>query len=278
MIHLRVLGSIGLRNSDGRDVRTVLAQPKRLALLAMLVTASHGQCRRDQLLGYFWPDHDHNRAHAALRQALRFLRRELGGGVISNVGNQGVWIDEGAVACDARDFERACDEQRPEDALDRYRGDLLPGLFVADVSPEFENWLHAERVRLHQRALKAAMGLVAHYRGCGQTSVAVQWARRAMDLAPEDERVLRTFLELLSDAGDCGGAIRAYETFAAALMRDLGIPPSALTQRLAATIRAEVARRSPGSGSASGKAGSSADHRPGFSESFGRIAEYSPRS
>ena len=222
-------------------MRAVLAQPKRLALLAMLAMSPHGQCRRDQLLGYFWPERDPDHAHATLRQALRFLRRELGNSVIFNVGNQGVWINEGELTCDSREFERACDEQRQEDALDRYQGDLLPGLFVGDASPEFDNWLAAERVRLRQRALTAAMGLVARYRACGRASLAVQWARCATNLAPEDERVLRTFLELLADEGDCAGAVRTYEIFAAALMRELGIPPSALTQRLAATIRSKLA-------------------------------------
>ncbi len=240
MIVFRTLGTIGLRNSEGRDVRTVLAQPKRLALLAMLAMSPHARCHRDQLLGYFWPDHGTDRAHAALRQALRFLRRELGNDVIFNVGNQGVWVDTAVMACDVCEFERACDEQRLEDALDRYRGDLLPGLFVGEASPEFDNWLAAERVRLHQRALTAAIGLVARNRARGEVPLAVQWSRRAMGLAPEDERILRTFLELLADAGDCAGAIRAYENFAAALKRELGIPPSAMTRRLADTIRMSV--------------------------------------
>jgi DNA-binding SARP family transcriptional activator len=144
------------------------------------------------------------------------------------------------MACDACEFERACDEERPGDALDLYVGDLLPGLVVGDASREFANWLEAERVRLRQRALASAMGLVTWNRGRGQTALAVQWSRRAMDIAPEDERILRTFLELLADAGDRDGAIRAYEDFAAALNRDLGIPPSSLTQHLVATIRASA--------------------------------------
>ncbi len=43
-----------------------------------------------------------------------------------------------------------------------------------------------------------------------------------MNLAPEDERVLRMFLETLADAGDYAGAVRTYENFVAALLRELG--------------------------------------------------------
>src|SRR5437762_14367852 len=86
MIHLRTLGSIGLRNSAGVHLRSVLAQPKRLVLLALLSLSQDGMCRRDRLLGLFWPDHGSKRARAALRQAARFLRREVGQHVSGTVG------------------------------------------------------------------------------------------------------------------------------------------------------------------------------------------------
>src|SRR5436190_19789291 len=105
MIHLRTLGSIGLRNSAGSHVRSVLAQPKRLVMLVLLALSEDGACRRVRLLGLFWPDHGTERARAALRQAIRFLRREIGRNVIVNVGLDGLAIDACILACDAREFE-----------------------------------------------------------------------------------------------------------------------------------------------------------------------------
>jgi DNA-binding SARP family transcriptional activator len=197
-------------------------------------------CRRDRLLGLFWPDHGTNRARAALRQAIRFLRREIGRDVIVNVGLDGLAIDAGILACDAREFEYACDGKRWEDALQLYHGDFLADLFVPTASPEFDNWLELERERLRERAIGAATELTAHHRSVGELSMAARWSRRALALAPDDESLLRRHLELLSDAGDTAGAVRAYENFVTNLRRELAVAPSAATQRLAAAIRSRA--------------------------------------
>ncbi len=240
MMQLRTLGNIGLRNCAGTNVRSVLAQPKRLAILALLAVCPDGLCLRDRLLGLFWPDHGTERARAALRQAIRFLRCEVGREAIINFGNECLALDAKIVACDVQEFERACEEQRPEDALQLYQGEFLAGLFVPSASPEFDSWLETERERLRERALGAATRLADHHRRRGEWSLAAQWSRRAVALAPDDECVLRTHLELLSDAGDSAGAIRAYENFANFLHRELAVAPSAPTQRLAAAIRSRA--------------------------------------
>jgi DNA-binding SARP family transcriptional activator len=240
MMRLRTLGSISLRDENGSEIRSVLAQPKRLALLAMVALHHGGTCRRDQLLGLFWPDHDVDHGRAALRQAVRFLRSRIGCDAIVNVGNEVLAVNALEVECDARHFDRASDEHRLEDALLLYQGDLLPGLFVPDASPELDSWLERERHRLRRRALDAASELVERYRARGQLMLAARWSWRALSLAPDDERLLRALLELLCAAGDSAGAIRAYEHFVADLHHDLGMKPSPLTQRLAASIRAET--------------------------------------
>ena len=244
-IRLRTLGSIGFRDAKGRCIRAVLAQPKRLAVLALLALSQDGLCRRDRLLGLFWPDHGTERARGALRQAIRSLRREIGHDAIVSVGMECLAIDAQIVACDAREFALACEEQRWEDALQLYRGDFLADLFVPTASPEFDNWLVFERERLRERALGAATALAARHRHRGELSLAAQWSRRAMALAPDDECLLRTHLELLSDAGDRAGAVRAYENFATFLHRELAVTPSAPTQRLAAAIRSRAVETSP---------------------------------
>ena len=105
MIELRTFGTLDLRGSDGREFRAVLAQPKRLALLAYLAAAAPGAPgastfhRRDTLLALFWPDQDVTRARAALSRAadLREIVLELG--VV-------VALDDHALALRAEDIER----------------------------------------------------------------------------------------------------------------------------------------------------------------------------
>ena len=85
LIELRTFGTLDLRGSDGRELRAVLAQPKRLALLTYLAAAAPGAStfhRRDTLLALFWPDQDVTRARAALSRAVHYLRASLGDGVV----------------------------------------------------------------------------------------------------------------------------------------------------------------------------------------------------
>ena len=66
MIRFYTLGSLDLQASDGRQLKSVLAQPKRVALLAYLAACGKGDShRRDTLLGLFWPDLDESRARPA---------------------------------------------------------------------------------------------------------------------------------------------------------------------------------------------------------------------
>ena len=93
MIELRLLGRLSLTGADGRDVRALLGQPRRLALLAYLAAATPpGFHRRDSLLVLFWPELDQEHARAALRQALHGLRQGLGADVLTSRGDEEVKI------------------------------------------------------------------------------------------------------------------------------------------------------------------------------------------
>src|SRR3989442_11553219 len=79
MVEFLLLGTVNLTSEDGREARSLIGQPRRLALLAYLAAATpRGIQRRDRLLTLFWPELDQGRARAALRQALHVLREELG--------------------------------------------------------------------------------------------------------------------------------------------------------------------------------------------------------
>src|SRR3989475_4150125 len=87
VVEFRMLGAMSLLGADGHDLRAVLAQPKRVALLAYLAVTPRFH-RRDSLVALFWPDLDQEHARAALRQALHGLRRALGEGVLVTRGDE----------------------------------------------------------------------------------------------------------------------------------------------------------------------------------------------
>lgn len=237
MIRLRLLGSLTLERPDGESVRSVLAQPKRFALLAYLA-AIHppAPVRRDTLVGLLWPELDEGHARMNLRQSLYQLRRSLGSGALTGKGDERVGVNPERIWCDVAAFERALEEERPEEALALYGGPLLKGFHLADAKG-FERWLGGERRRLRLGALKAAEQLAARAEGEGDGSAARRWAERTLELAPYDEAVFRRYLELVSRQGDRATAVRAYGTFARRLAEDLELEPSAETAGLVERIR-----------------------------------------
>jgi tetratricopeptide (TPR) repeat protein len=138
---------VDVRDGDGRPVAALLAQPRRLALLAMLAIESmDGACMRERLMAAFWPDHPPAQAAANLRQALAFLRRLLGDEVIVAHGRQALAIDAGRLACDAVDALRTGLPSRTGGA------ELLAGLHLDDVGEAWEAWLGLQRRRLSELA------------------------------------------------------------------------------------------------------------------------------
>jgi serine/threonine-protein kinase len=244
VIELRTLGTLDLRGTDGRELHSLLAQPKRIALLAYLCIAQpHGFHHRDTLLGLFWPSADQDHARASLRKALHILRRALGDDAILSRGDEEVAVDFQRVSCDAAVFEESLRANRLEVSLELYRGDLLTGFFI-DEAPEFERWLHSERTRLRACAAGAAFTMSGRLEASGNFSAAVSSARRSLELADTDERALRKLIELQWRAGDRAGAIQAYETFARHLAAEYETEPSSDTRSLIEEIRS--GRERPG--------------------------------
>jgi len=238
MIELRMLGRLSLTGADGREVRGLLGQPRRLALLAYLAAASpQGFHRRDTLLALFWPELDQEHARAALRQALHVVRDALGGDAVTSRGDEEIGLDFAQVSCDVAAFERALRIGQLEEALDLYRGALLEGFFISDA-PEFERWLETERARLQQAAAGGARALAERYESDNDLTRAVRWTRRSIELAPSDEGLVRRLIALLDRQGDRAGALEAYEAFARRVAAEYDAEPAAETRALVAAVRA----------------------------------------
>ncbi len=238
MIELRMLGRLSLTGADGREVRTLLGQPRRFALLAYLAAATPpGFHRRDSLLALFWPELDQEHARTALRQALRVLRTTLGSGVVVSRGDEDVGLDCEQLWSDVAAFERAVDAGEYLEAMNLYRGPLLDGFFISDA-PDFERWLESARAPLRDAAAQAARALVERCESRGNLTTAAHWARRAVGLAPNDEALVRRLISLLDHHGDRAGALEAYEAFRRRLAEDYAAEPAAETQGLIAAVRA----------------------------------------
>ena len=238
MIEFRLLGPLHLTDAHGRGVQSLLTRPRRLALLAYLAAATPRRLhRRDSLLPLFWPELDQEHARAALRQALHVIREALGPDVIVTRGDEEVGLDLERVSCDVVAFDRAVAAGQSCEALELYHGNLLEGFFIPEAG-DFERWLEAERARLVKAAAQSARELLERSKAEGDVAAAVEWARRAAQLAPHDEELQRRLITLLDRLGDRAGAVESYEEFAKRLSADLETEPAAETKAVITAVRA----------------------------------------
>ena len=253
MIEFRTLGTLELRRRDGPELDSLLAQPKRIALLAYLCLASpHGFHRRDTILALFWPDSDQAHARASLRRALHVLRQSLGEEAFQSRGDEEIAANFDVIWCDGIAFHQRLTANEPLEALELYRGELLPGFYL-DEAPEFNRWLDDERNRLRSSAARAAHLAAEAQEAQGNLGDAVRWARRAVEVAGVDERAVRQLMELLARVGDRAGALQVYDAFVARLKAEFEVEPSSETREVGDRLRSMPRRIKPtGVGSTEG--------------------------
>ncbi len=245
-IEFRTLGTLDLRRADGDELHSLVAQPKRVALLAYLCLANpRGFHRRDTLLGLFWPDADQAHARTSLRNALHVLRHTLGENAFLLRGDEEIAVNFDTVWCDSLAFEECVSSERVQEALELYRGDLLSGFFLEEV-PMFERWLESERIRLRGHAARAARTAAEQCESDRNLTQALSWARRAVELADSDERAVRRLIELSARLGDRSGALQAYDNFARHLASEFEAEPSAETLALVERVRGDQNRIAKG--------------------------------
>jgi len=239
LVQLRILGHTELSRPGGRTGSGVLRQPKRLALLAYLALATaDGYRRRDQIVALFWPDLDQAHARTQLRKLLHALRSVIGSDAFRTRGDEEIRLDPARVWCDAVAFSRNIKERQWTEALELYRGDLLEGLFPGGVGQEFEDWLEDQRAVLREQASQAAWECSSAADLAGRRSEAVELARRALELAPDDEEGVRRLIAVLDRYGDRAGALRLYGEWQSRLQAEYGAEPAPETRKLVRKVQA----------------------------------------
>jgi serine/threonine-protein kinase len=234
---LNLFGSISLRG-PGRGLDRVLVNAKAVALLAYLALPTVGRfVRRDTLVGLLWPDLDQSRARRSLRKTLHVLRQALGAEAVISRGDEDIALSAAVVWCDAATFSAAADGGFLLQALELYRGELMPGFHLPDCW-EFDRWIEEERNAARERASAAAWALAQRLETDEQLSDAAGMARQSVRFSWSDERALRRAVAMLDRLGDRAGALRLYEEFVRRLRLELDTEPSRESLELANRVRA----------------------------------------
>jgi len=228
VVRFFMLGALDLQSGDGTELRSVLAQPRRVALLVYLALATpRGPHRRDRMLGLFWPDHDEAHARNALSQAVYFLRNSLGADAIASRTPEELALDANVVWCDAVAFDAAIDARRYTEAIELYRGELLAGFHVTGAGPEFNEWLDSMRATYAQHYESALRTIAAERESARDYAGAVTWRRRLAAHDPLNSDAALHLMRALVAAGDPAAAIRHARVHETLLRDQLDAPPDA---------------------------------------------------
>ena len=232
---VRTFGGLAVSAEEGR-ASGAAAQPRRLAILAVIARAGDRGVARGKLLSLFWPDAGEDGGRRALNQALHALRHDLGAAELF-VGAPDVRLNPDVARCDVWAMEEALRAGRPEVAVAHYAGPFLEG-FRLPGAPEFERWMDDERSALAHRHAEALERLARAATERGDAPAAAAWWRRRAAADPLDARIAQALMGALAAAGDAAGALRHARVYEALVGQELDLPADAAVLALARRIRA----------------------------------------
>ena len=234
-LRLELLGDLQIRADNG--ALAVVSAKKAQALLAYLAVKPTQRVSREKIAALLWSSTGPDQARQSLRQTLSTLRKELAAvspeeKILVEEGDL-LGVDETLVDCDVAKFESlvaAGTEAALGEAIALYRGDFVEGFSINEE--RFDQWLIAERDRLHRVALRAHAQLVEMQSRRGALDEAIATAQTSLRLDTLQEPMHRTLMRLYMQSGDVVNALQQYESCARVLKRELRIEPDAETRAL----------------------------------------------
>lgn len=224
-------------HSLGRFELTVGGEPlpftrgfprKPLELLFGLLAAGDRGLSQHRLCESLWPQSEGDAAYRSLITTVYRLRRLLHRheAVIFSAGI--VALNPACCWIDAWEFERSLSELSDLEARDRalatYRGPLLVDVECPLV---FET-----RERLRRKYVSAVLHRAQLLERAGSWAAAAEIYERAVDADSGHEDLHRALIRCLGQLGRTTAVMHAYQRCKASLLRQFGVRPSAITERL----------------------------------------------
>lgn len=238
MLDVKFFGRYQLTR-DGRPI-TLSSQPAQL-LFAHLILHAGTLIPREELAGCFWPDSTAANARSNLRHALWRLRQALEPDVAEGAPEAYIRCEGPAVGFNAAAPYRfdvdLLDRDRPAWSLDdllaaaeAYQGELLPGFY--------DPWVVLERERLAAVFERRMEQLLNELTLAGQWEEVLTWAEHWIAQGSSPEPAYRAIMRAHAARGDAAQVAVTYRRCREALLGELGVEPSPLTQHLAGELAA----------------------------------------
>lgn len=231
---LHLLGEMRLSSGNGD------ACPrgrKAQALLAYLAVAPDRSAARERLADLLWTDRAAEQARGSLRQALAEIRHAASDLPLLTADRQRVAMDGAALPTDIDGIRDAAGKRRGEELarrMARVRGPFLDRL--DGLSAGYDEWLHVERPRQHERVLSAVLEAAPDMLAGGKPSDLQAIVASLEHLEPLNEAVARLGMRADHAGGDLASLHRRFRRLEEGLAREFGSPPSEETRALLARL------------------------------------------
>jgi predicted ATPase/DNA-binding SARP family transcriptional activator len=251
--NLHLFGGLSLE-SDGNTIDQFPTK-RSATILARLATSRNGAVSRDELAEELWPEDYLDSTRMRLRQELSRLRSALGDAKdVVEADRTWVRLDLDAVVVDCREVDRLLRLAEHADSQDRglelvnhacslVRGPLLPELT--------EHWVFAARSDYREKLEAAMTRAIDDLESNGRSDEALNWAAKAVRMAPGSENFVVRLARLQVASGNFGQATKSIEDFErlgspssdiAELKREIrGLADAALTPMEIAPLRTAFA-------------------------------------
>lgn len=234
--------------------------PLPAKLLAFLILQRHRAHSREVLIGYFWGEHQDDRARNCFNTAWWRLRRLLepdatshGQFLLSDPLGDVAFNKHSDFWLDVAEFEECIKpvlrlplEQistnqlgHAETALGLYAGDLMEGYY--------DDWALQERERLHQLRLDGLIRIMDFFAWLGDYPKSLEYGRQIIALDPLREDAHRKLMRLYAQIGQRSQALRQYFVCRDLVESAFGLPLMPETEQLYAALVQDTGLSTPAS-------------------------------
>lgn len=226
---IKLFGQLSIRNSTGQSAvkwRTLKAKE----LFAYLLQHQGVWLTKEVLIEEIWPAFAPDKALVHLHTSVYQVRRMLRDASLDaalDFSLESYRLQGEGLVTDAEQFQRAADATAVGqwDAAEASKAwDLYLGHYL---DKEDYHWAKSRREALLQAYVALTVRLTSSERAAGAVESALRRARRACELHPYSERLVRERLACLAAVGDTGGLHNGYEAYCRLMMEEYGIEPSA---------------------------------------------------
>jgi DNA-binding SARP family transcriptional activator len=241
-LRMFLLGRFEVRAGDDVIIDEVWHHRNAKALLKLLAVQRDRSLHREQVLEAFWSSLNPSAAAANLRKILfdlraEFTARQVQAQVVTIADDMVILSPE--ISLDIDEFRSCARAARfaqnrldlYEEAISHYRGDLL-------LEDRYAEWTEGTRQELRDLHNDLLVELSQLYTAAGKLELAAERLQRLLEADPLNEEANRLMMRVYAEMGSRQKAHRQYETFRAALLREIGAEPSEETEALIRDILA----------------------------------------